>query len=605
MKNQRRAWHRRGAIATSLAALASVSLPVTAVPSAAAPQTSAKSALSLDSTVLPPMTFDPSLPFEIVPGRDTVQPHVDTIDGVELSPTEVDAVFARAELAGEPGRALATSTQVYDWRGTTSDPDVRIVADANVPIEVVQLLGEVFEEWREVIDLDIAAPEWHHIRLAWRDDLPTGVLGGASTGWVTVNQNGSTFVVPRFLANVNGASTASGAYALDLVLNSQINWDFAIDPNDSQPNNAYYLKTVMLHEVGHALGVASGVDREQSINSSVLSTWGATFFANKNPTQPFASLRSGVVKANDLWSVNADGTWEKIFDPFSWSQGSSLSHLDENTYTYQRGQIRTPGALMTPFLTNGEVNHVDGVIAGLLSQAGYETFLFPSAPVVSAASNNGVLSVNVAPGPDTAMNVPAKQWMVTIKDPVGTVVRQATIAASARSVDFGGFATSGTYTASVAAEIDGQTALAAPVGVAFTAVPRTTIGEASTLFGVIYATDYRADDADTLRLYRAFFERDPDPVGIKYWIGQSRGGATYDDLAYAFAFSDEFTLRYRNLTDRQFLELVYRNVLGRAPDQGGFDYWNNQIVSGLPRHLTVRWIAQSSEFSNRHPYLPQ
>ncbi len=316
-------------------------------------------------------------------------------------------------------------------------------------------------------------------------------------------------------------------------------------------------------------------------------------------------MRSSVVKNNDLWSVNSDGTWEQIYDPFSWSQGSSLSHLDENRYAYQRGQFATPGALMTPFLTNGEVNHVDGVIAGLLSQAGYETFLSPSAPVVSASSSNGVLKVNVSPGTDGEMNVPAKRWLVTIKNPAGAVVRQTSLAANKRSVEFGGFSTSGTYTASVTAEIDGQTATAPAVGTSFTAVPRTTIARASSIFGVIYATDYRPADADTLRLYRAFFERDPDLVGIQYWIDQSRRGASYDDMAYAFATSTEFTNRYRNLTDQQFLQVVYRNVLNRNPDQAGFDYWYDQIRSGLPRHLTVRWIAGSSEFSARHPYLPQ
>ncbi|MEZ5375564.1 MAG: DUF4214 domain-containing protein [Acidimicrobiales bacterium] len=562
------------------------------------------------TTDLHPLPFDPSLPFEVVPGGDSVETHVDTVDEQPLSPQEVEAVFARAEFDASPGMALATTTNTFHWRNSSdpnnpANPDILIEADANVPSVVIDLLGEVFVDWRSVIDLDIPAPEWHHVRVAWSDQLPTGVLGGAATGWVTVNQNGSTFVVPRFLANVNGASTASGAYALDLVLNSQINWDYTLDPNDSAPNDNYYLKTVLLHEVGHSLGVASGVDREQSIDSSVLSTWGATFFGNQSASQSFASLRSDVVRTNNLWSMNTDGTWEKIYDPSTWSTGSSLSHLDENTYTYQRGQYRTPGALMTPFLTNGEVNHVDGVIAGLLSQAGYETFLSPAAPLVSGSTTNGVLTVNITPGFNAEMNVPAKQWLVTLKDPSGNVVRQSTLPATARSVEFGGFTTSGTYTAVVTAEIDGQTATANGVGIGYSPVERTTVAQAGSLFGVIYATDYRASDADTLRLYRAFFERDPDLVGIKYWIDQSRNGTSYDDMAYSFAYSQEFTTRYSNLTDRQFLEVVYRNVLGRAPDQAGFDYWYNEILKGLPRHLTVRWVAGSTEFSNRFAYLPQ
>ncbi len=606
MKTQHRSWLRRSLVATGVAAAMTASVPASATLSTRAMQPAVTPEAVTPSET--PM-FDPSAPFEVVPGGDSTEIHVDTVDGEELSSSEVDALFRSSGPEIQPGQALATSTNTFHWRNPNNpnnpaNPDILIEADTNVPPVVIDLLGEVFVEWRSVIDLDIPAPEWHHIRVRWTE-LPSGVLGGATTGWVTVNQNGSSYVVPRFLANVNGASTSSGADALVLDLNSQIDWDFALDPNDSQPNDSYYLRTVLLHEVGHALGVASGVNQEQTINSSILSTWGVTFFGGKKASLPFASLRSDVVRTNNLWAVNADGTWEKIYDPSSWSVGSSLSHLDENTYVYRRGQTRTPGALMTPFLTNGEVNHVDGVIAGLLSQAGYETFLAPSAPVVSATSSNGVFRVGIAPGADAPMNVPAKQWIVTLENPSGAVVRRATVPAAARSVEFGGFAVNGTYTATVTAEIDGQTATAAPVGATFTKVPQTTIAAASSLFGVIYASDYRADDANTLRLYRAFLERNPDLVGIKYWIEQSRSGVNYDEMAYAFANSTEFTNRYRSLTDQQFLDVVYRNVLGRAPDQKGFDYWYQQIQNGLPRHMTVRWVAGSSEFSTRFPYLPE
>ncbi len=607
MKSQRRTRLQWTAL-VAVVALALAGVPPVSAGQAPAETSLIHSALGTSPTTAG-STFDPSQPFEIVADGDSTSSHVDTVDGDELAPADVDAVFARAgdELQG---RALAQATNTFHWRNAAnpddpSRPDILIEADSNVPQAVIDLMGEVMLEWRSAIDLDIPAPEWHHVRISWSSSLENGVLGGALTGWVTVSQNGSTFVIPRFLANVNGAATSSNAVALDMVLNANINWDFTLDPTDAQPNNSYYLKTVLLHEVGHSLGVASGADYLASINSTVLSTWGATFFGNRSQSNPFTSLRSSLVQTNNLWSMNADGTWEKIYDPFRWSQGSSLSHLDENTYTYRRAEIRTPGALMTPILTNGEVNNVDGVIAGLLSQAGYETFLSPAAPDVSASSSAGVLKVAISPRSGTSMNVPAKQWLVTVKSPQGAVVRTATVPATQRKVEFGGFSTSGTYQVSVTAEIDGQRANAPAVGVGFTAVPRTTIAAASNLFGVIYATDYVGDDADTLRLYRAFFERDPDLSGIQYWIGQSRQGVSYDDMAWAFANSNEFTSRYQNLTDQQFLQVVYQNVLGRSPDQAGFDYWYAEVRGGLARHLAVRWIAGSAEFSNRHPYLPQ
>ncbi len=132
-----------------------------------------------------------------------------------------------------------------------------------------------------------------------------------------------------------------------------------------------------------------------------------------------------------------------------------------------------------------------------------------------------------------------------------------------------------------------------------------TLAEAVTLDDILAATDYRADDADFLRLYRAFFDRDPDVAGARYWIGEARRGVSYDDIAWAFSTSPEFVLRYGPVSDEAFLETVYRNVLARPPDPDGFAYWLGLMNGGqITRHGVVRWVAAGNEFRARHPYAP-
>ncbi len=130
-----------------------------------------------------------------------------------------------------------------------------------------------------------------------------------------------------------------------------------------------------------------------------------------------------------------------------------------------------------------------------------------------------------------------------------------------------------------------------------------TVDNARSLSVLTRSTDFAAQDSNVLRLYWAFFNRQPDLGGAKYWLETSRAGASLDDISYQFSTSAEFDAKYGQTTDAQFVDVIYGNVLGREPDQAGYEYWYRLVVSGeLERHEVVRWIAANQEFIGVHPY---
>ena len=96
------------------------------------------------------------------------------------------------------------------------------------------------------------------------------------------------------------------------------------------------------------------------------------------------------------------------------------------------------------------------------------------------------------------------------------------------------------------------------------------------------------------RLYTAAFGRTPDKAGLGYWIGMMDGGVKLEQAADAFAGSSEFASLYgADASDARFVELLYDNVLHRAAEGAGRDFW----IDALSKHGVARAevLAQFSE----------
>lgn len=137
-------------------------------------------------------------------------------------------------------------------------------------------------------------------------------------------------------------------------------------------------------------------------------------------------------------------------------------------------------------------------------------------------------------------------------------------------------------------------ALAVPTAVAAQPVGAEQGQRAS---DVVYDGSTDRVDGIVYRLYRAFFLREPDGDGVVYWISQARySGYPLGSIAEEFARSPEFRQRYGSLDDGAFVDLVYRNVLGRPAEPEGRAYWLDQLRSGMRRGHLMLYFSESVEF---------
>lgn len=109
------------------------------------------------------------------------------------------------------------------------------------------------------------------------------------------------------------------------------------------------------------------------------------------------------------------------------------------------------------------------------------------------------------------------------------------------------------------------------------------------------------ETGQVFRLYGATLGRLPDPDGLMDWVDRLKvDGAELVNIIPGFLRGQEFENRYgANPTDTQFVELLYQNVLGRAPDAGGRAAWEARLDSGSSRAEVVRGFSESAEYRNR------
>jgi len=124
---------------------------------------------------------------------------------------------------------------------------------------------------------------------------------------------------------------------------------------------------------------------------------------------------------------------------------------------------------------------------------------------------------------------------------------------------------------------------------------KSTKAQAAEIF--LLSPEHQYKVASISRLYLAYYQRCPDYDGLMYWVSSYAQGVPLEEISLAFALAPEFQDTYGNLDNGLFIDLIYRNVLGRNPDPQGLAFWTNQLDTGnLTRGQVMIGFSESEEY---------
>jgi LCP family protein required for cell wall assembly len=102
-------------------------------------------------------------------------------------------------------------------------------------------------------------------------------------------------------------------------------------------------------------------------------------------------------------------------------------------------------------------------------------------------------------------------------------------------------------------------------------------------------------EAFVTRFYQLCLDRQPDQDGLNKWVGVLLDGSkTGADVAQGFIFSAEFTAK--NYNNETFVTILYKAFFNRDPDPGGFDAWVSRLNKGTTRQIVLDGFTHSQEF---------
>ena len=129
------------------------------------------------------------------------------------------------------------------------------------------------------------------------------------------------------------------------------------------------------------------------------------------------------------------------------------------------------------------------------------------------------------------------------------------------------------------------------------------ISQAQLIESFMEQAEFKDRYGPLVRLYTAYFRRIPDYDGLMHWYKNmypDRGGKglSLSEVSALFSQSEEFVLTYGELNNLAFVELVYKNVLGRAAEPAGRADWLNRLALGLSRGEMMIGFSESPENLN-------
>ncbi|WKZ69160.1 MAG: T9SS type A sorting domain-containing protein [Melioribacteraceae bacterium] len=250
---------------------------------------------------------------------------------------------------------------------------------------------EAFQKAIDIWSYLIVAANDIKVKVEW-DVLDATINAQAETFYYNnfPDAPSNNYQYPTALAKQKGVLTNPPEFDFILTFNASQDWSFSVHGIPYEGKSDFV--TIAMHEIAHGLGVTHsiyysegdawmGLDSIDNDKSGIYPTIfdkheksGSNLLTNiTNPQTLGSAVTSGNVKFNGPKAMKSNNNTEpKLYSPSTWSGGSSIAHLDENTYL--EGTINS---LITPQTAHAEAVHTPGpILLGILEDLGWETNRF-------------------------------------------------------------------------------------------------------------------------------------------------------------------------------------------------------------------------------------
>nr|WP_319572824.1 T9SS type A sorting domain-containing protein [uncultured Draconibacterium sp.] len=244
--------------------------------------------------------------------------------------------------------------------------------------------------WESIIESDVPI----RMQANWSDNLETNVLGNCGPEAYYKDFKDAPFkgrYYPVAIAEKIAKREMNGESRYDMIANfsSKIDWYYGTDMNC--PNTLYDLVSVVMHEIGHGLGFTGflfvdsnneygaygNIEFGEATSFDLLVEKGEIDGKQLVDTSFFENVSSELKRAlisNDLYANSTiaqnrnDGLKPKLYTPLTFNAGSSIYHLDDDTYGHTN-----ENSLMTHAIGMAEAIHDPGPITkGIMDDIGWK-----------------------------------------------------------------------------------------------------------------------------------------------------------------------------------------------------------------------------------------
>jgi hypothetical protein len=298
---------------------------------------------------------------EMVPGK-MIKEYTPEYMGLKRDLPEGYTENMRAILAQAAAIKLDASTQ------TKASANIVLTYETVPPADVKAVFEKAAATWSTVFSSDVPI----NVYVKWAS-LSANVLGSAGASVNVRNFVGAnrlnTFY-PIALAEKMSHKNLNGTNP-DIVATFNSDFTAWYIGTDGVPNiNQIDLYSVVLHEMGHGLGFIGqvnvdngeagygypGIFDQYMVNAANVALMDTNSF--KNPSAAlFTQVTSGKINLSSPAIVRDNGSAGKLYTPSTFSDGSSIYHVDQVKY-----KVGDPNALMTPQIARGEVTRNIGPI---------------------------------------------------------------------------------------------------------------------------------------------------------------------------------------------------------------------------------------------------